>query len=74
MDRPIGAITTRQSSTPGRDFEQDFNMRPVRKNKAVKRYEQEFTNLSNLDDYDTIYAVQHCLSAEEDGESASTCD
>ena len=78
MDRPTGAVTTRQSSTPGRDGEQESNVRPVRKKQAIKRYEQEFPNLRrgtfNLDDYDASYEAQYCLSAEEDGESASTYD
>ena len=45
MDRPTSAIPTRQSSTPGRDSEQESYVRPVRKKQAIKRYEQEFTNL-----------------------------
>ena len=53
-------------------------MRPVRKKQAIRRYEQEFTNLKrgtfNLDDYDASYEAQYCFSAEEDGESASTYD
>ena len=78
IDRPTGAIPTRQSSTPGRDGEQESNVRPVRKKQAIRRYEQEFTNLKrgtfNLDDYDASYEAQYCFSAEEDGESASTYD
>uniref|UniRef100_A0AAV1V3K5 Integrase catalytic domain-containing protein n=1 Tax=Peronospora matthiolae TaxID=2874970 RepID=A0AAV1V3K5_9STRA len=63
--------------TPNRrDGEQEWNVRPARKKQAIKRYEQEFPNLRrgtfNLDDYDASYATQYCLSAEEDGESAST--
>ena len=78
MDRPTVARTTRQSSTPGRDGEQESNVRPVRKKQAIKRYEQEFPNLRrgtfNLDDYEASYGAQYCFSAEEDGESASTFD
>ena len=75
-ERPSGAIPTRQSSTPGRDGEQESHVRPVRKKQAITRYEQEYPNLRrgefNLDDYEADYNAQYCFSAEDDGESAST--
>lgn len=75
-ERPTGAIPTRQSSTPGRDGEEESHVRPVRKKQAIKRYEQEFPNLRrgefNLDDYEADYDAQYCFNAEEDGENAST--
>ena len=78
MDRPAGSIPTGQLSTPGRDGEQESNVRPVRKKQAIRRYEQDFTNLKrgtfNLDDYDSSYEAQYYFNAEEDGESASTYD
>ena len=75
-ERPTGAVPTRQSSTPGRDGEEESHVRPVRKKQAIRRYEQEFANMRrgefNLDDYEAGYDAQYCFSAEEDGESAST--
>ena len=53
-DRPIDFILTRASSTPGRDGEEDWMVRPIRKKRGVVRYEQEFPNLRrgqfNMDD------------------------
>ncbi|CAI5712611.1 unnamed protein product [Peronospora destructor] len=78
VERPAGAVTTRQSSTPGRDGKQESYVRPVRKKQTIRRYEQDFPNLRrgefNLDDYEAEYDAQYCFSAEEDGESASTYD
>ena len=45
MDRPTGSIPTRHLSTQGRDGEQESNVRSVCKKQAIRRYEQEFTNL-----------------------------
>ena len=49
-------------------------MRPVRKKKAIRRYEHEFPNVRRGEYILNEYEAQYCLSAEEDGESASTYD
>ena len=75
-DRPTGHIPTRASSTPGRDGEEEWMVRPIRKKRGVVRYEQEFPVLRrgqfNLDDYEGDYDAFYCFSAEEDGEQASS--
>ncbi|KAI9905352.1 hypothetical protein PsorP6_013561 [Peronosclerospora sorghi] len=51
-------------------------VRPIRKKRGVVRYGQEFPNLRHghfhLDDYEADYDSFYCLSAEEDGEQASS--
>ncbi|CAH0479963.1 unnamed protein product [Peronospora belbahrii] len=41
VERPIGAITTQNLITPGRDGEHGSNVQPVRKKQAVARNEQK---------------------------------
>ena len=75
-ERPNGAIPTRASSTPGRDGEEEWTVRPIRKKRGVTRYEEEFTNMPrgrfNLDDFEGEYDSYHCFAAEDDGEQAAT--
>uniref|UniRef100_A0AAV1VKM4 Integrase catalytic domain-containing protein n=1 Tax=Peronospora matthiolae TaxID=2874970 RepID=A0AAV1VKM4_9STRA len=75
-DRPSDTIPTRASSTPGRNGEEEWMVRPVRKKRGVVRYEQEFPSHRrgrfNLDDYEGDFDSFYCFSAEEDGEQASS--
>ena len=63
--RPIDFFPTRASSTPGRDGEEEWMMRPIRKKRGVVRYEQEFPNLRrgqfNLEDYEGNYDSFYCF-------------
>uniref|UniRef100_A0AAV1U5H8 Integrase catalytic domain-containing protein n=1 Tax=Peronospora matthiolae TaxID=2874970 RepID=A0AAV1U5H8_9STRA len=74
-DRPSDTIPTRASSTPGRNGEEEWMVRPVRKKRGVVRYEQEFPSHRrghfNLDDYEGDFDSFYCFSAEEDEEQAS---
>uniref|UniRef100_A0AAV1TIP8 Polyprotein n=1 Tax=Peronospora matthiolae TaxID=2874970 RepID=A0AAV1TIP8_9STRA len=74
--RPSDTIPTRASSTPGRNGEEEWMVRPVRKKRGVVRYEQEFPSHRrghfNLDDYEGDFDSFYCFSAEEDGEQASS--
>ena len=76
IERPTGAVTTQGSNTPGRDGEQESNVRPVRKKQAISRYENEYPNLRrgqfSLNDFEADYDALYCFSAEDDGESASS--
>ena len=75
-NRPSRFIPTRASSTPGRDGEEEWMVRPVRKKRGVVRYEQECPSHRrghfNLDDYEAGLDSFYCFSAEEDGEQASS--
>ena len=75
-NRPSKSIPTRASSTPGRDGEEEWMVRPVRKKRGVVRYEQEFPSHRrghfNLDDYEADFDSFYCYSAVEDGEQASS--
>ena len=50
------SVPTRASSTPGRDGEEEWMVRPARKKRGVVRYNQEFPSNRrghfNLDDYE----------------------
>ncbi|POM59270.1 Copia proteinlike [Phytophthora palmivora] len=78
-DGPSHSVPMRGSSTPGRDGEEEWMVRPVRKRRGVVRYEQEFSNLRrgqfNLDDFeadhDSLYGVH---AEDDDGERAVTYD
>ena len=75
QERPLGAIPSRASSTPGREGEEEWMVRPIRKKRGVTRYEQEYPNLPrgrfNLDDFEGEHDSFHCFTAEEDGEQAA---
>lgn len=75
-ERPNEAIPSRASNTPGRDGEEEWMVRPVRKKRGITRYEQEYSNVPrdqfNLDDFEDEYDSYHCFAAEEDGEQATT--
>ena len=51
-------------------------MRPIRKKRAVVRYEQEYPNTPrgqlHSDDLEGEHDSYHCFVAEEDGEQAAT--
>uniref|UniRef100_A0AAV1UTQ2 Polyprotein n=1 Tax=Peronospora matthiolae TaxID=2874970 RepID=A0AAV1UTQ2_9STRA len=74
--RPSDTIPTRASSTPGRNGEEEWMVRPIRKKRGVVRYEQEFPSHRrgqfNLDDYEGDYDYFYCFLAEEDEEQASS--
>ena len=75
QERPSGAVPSRASSTPGRDGEEEWMVRPIRKKRGVTRYEQEYSNIPrgqfNLEDFEGEYDSYHCFAAEEDGEQAA---
>lgn len=60
------AVPTRASSKPGRNGEEEWNVRPVMKKRGVVRYEQEFSNMSrgefNTDDFEDDYDARHCFN------------
>ena len=64
-NRPSDSIPTRASSTPGRDGEEEWMVRPVRKKRGVVRYEQEFPSHRrghfNLDDYEADFDSFYCF-------------
>ena len=77
-ERPSCAIPSRASSTPGRDGEEEWMVRPIRKKRGVTRYEQEYPNMPrghfSLDDFEGEPDAHHCFAAVEDGEQAATYD
>ena len=78
QERPSVAISTQASSTPGRDDEEKWMVRPIRKKRGVTRYEQEYPNMPrghfSLDDFEGEPDAHHCFAAVEDGEQAATYD
>uniref|UniRef100_H3H953 Integrase catalytic domain-containing protein n=1 Tax=Phytophthora ramorum TaxID=164328 RepID=H3H953_PHYRM len=68
---PTHAVPTRGSSTPGRDGQEGWMVRPERKRRGVVRYQDEYTGAQrghfNLDDFEAEWDSLYCLHAEDDG-------
>uniref|UniRef100_H3H7A4 Integrase catalytic domain-containing protein n=1 Tax=Phytophthora ramorum TaxID=164328 RepID=H3H7A4_PHYRM len=76
---PTGSVPTRGSSTPGRDGEEEWMVRPARKRRGVVRYQDEFPGTRrgefNLDDYEAEFVSLYCfLTEDDDGERAVSYD
>uniref|UniRef100_H3GT68 Reverse transcriptase Ty1/copia-type domain-containing protein n=2 Tax=Phytophthora ramorum TaxID=164328 RepID=H3GT68_PHYRM len=76
---PTGSVPTRGSSTPGRDGEEEWMVRPARKRRGVVRYQDEFPGTRrgefNLDDYEAEFDSLYCfLTEDDDGERAVSYD
>uniref|UniRef100_H3H8C8 Integrase catalytic domain-containing protein n=1 Tax=Phytophthora ramorum TaxID=164328 RepID=H3H8C8_PHYRM len=76
---PTGSVPTRGSSTPGRDGEEEWMVRPARKRRGVVRYQYEFPGTRrgefNLDDYEAEFDSLYCfLTEDDDGERAVSYD
>ncbi|KAG6612000.1 RxLR effector candidate protein [Phytophthora cinnamomi] len=76
---PTDSVPTRGSSTPGRDGEEEWMVRPARKRRGVVRYQDEYPGTRrgefNLDDFEGEFDSLYCLLTEDDdGERAVSYD
>ncbi|KAG6610908.1 Retrovirus-related Pol polyprotein from transposon TNT 1-94 [Phytophthora cinnamomi] len=67
---PTDSVPTRGSSTPGRDGEEEWMVRPARKRRGVVRYQDEYPGTRrgefNLDDFEGEFDSLYCLLTEDD--------
>ncbi|CEG38543.1 uncharacterized protein PHALS_08609 [Plasmopara halstedii] len=68
----ISLVPTQLLSTPGRDGEDESNIRPVRKRREVVRYQDKFQRPFQLDDYEATHAALFCVVAGTADESVTT--